>query len=637
MTEEKKVMEKRPVGRPKKNNSENIITVNQVENKWKKIFSSSGMGSSSYGGFINGYFRNGNGMFANDPYLLNQRIKQLKSTPSYLSREEIESALLDIDHNELGLRKATTSILNMTYPLYKSLLMYEGILSYKNYVFPKYVPDNEKGTPRYKSDCMFTDMWLKKLNIPYQFRRITFEVLQEGKKAYYIRQSYNSQTGKERCDYVHFENLPTDWFKIIKKSTDSYYVCAFNFAYFWQSGTSLGQFPPIFTQYYNQLMGAVIVDNNGSIQAIDKSKTPKDVIIEYNSDTMEWFYWKELPLDEVFIFSFDETHANVVSPFVSLLLPAQDLSSYSLLQQQLLSVPLYSIILGEIPLFDDKSSTDPDAYKLSPDATTLFESIINSRMPPGTSYAMTPAKSNTMYKFSELPNSDKIYLSALQQLSITSGTGNLMALTEKPSVAQVASSKSIEKRFIDRVYSQYMNACNILLRKMYEQGDLKYQWQTRIWGSIFSDDDEKDACLKGLTLGQKELFLDYLALSDKTLLDANSICDFVDSTGIYDKFQVLVNSYSTSGKDVVDKKNGRPSVDENNIQSDETASSIDSGQNTAENKSYSLELLNNVFEKQYICPNCGKAFIKNKENQAFCSDGCKEEFIENIKNEELED
>ena len=445
----------------------------------------------------------------------------------------------------------------------------------------------------------------------------------EGKRAYYLRQSYNTTTDKESVDYVYFQLLPSDWYKIIKHSTDSYEVVAFNFAYFWQAGTNLGQFPPIFSQYYSELMSAVTVDEKGR-RWIDPFKTPEDVVVEYNKETMTWFYWKELPADECFVFSFTESDDLQISPFSSLLLQAQDLASYSLLQQQLLTVPLYSMILGELPLHDDnKSGSHLDYFRLSPEAVVSFEAKINSSMPPGTTYAVVPSTNNKLYTFQEVPNANSIYNTGLQQMINTSGASTLMTTTEKPSVAQVAAGKIIETRYIDRVYDQFAWACNIILKNMYEKGDLKYRWQFYIHGDAFSEKDEISAVEKSLSMGQIELLPKYLSYHDKTLLDAISDAEWVESSGIYEKFKPLVNSYSVS---TTEKTNGRPKADIDNIENDNTAASIDEGTNTGDMR----------FSSEYTtCPVCGKRF-KIIDNSPFCSEECKEIYFKEMMEEYAE-
>lgn len=599
------------------------MTVAQVENRWKEVFNNP-QGAGFGGIFPTQFLTNMGGAFINDPYLLNQRIKQLSSLPIFEDREEIEKSLKNPENNEQSLRESTHSMIYLTYPLYRLQMLYEGILKYHSYIEPRYVSQAEMSTRRFKSDWKFVDMWHKKVNPRKQFRRIVAEVIPEGKRAYYLRQSYNSTTDKERVDYVHFQVLPSDWYKIIKHSTDSYEVVAFNFAYFWQAGTDLGQFPPIFTKYYEELMAATNVNENG-VRWIDPSKAPEDVVIEYNKQRMSWFYWQELPANECFVFSFTESDDLQVSPFASLLLQAQDLSSYSLLQQQLLTVPLYSILLGEMPLHDDnKSGAHVDDFRLSPSALQSFEQKVNSALPPGTTYNMVPSVKNQLFHFQEVPNGNKIYNVGLQQLINTSGASTLMTTTERPSVAQVAAGKIIETRYIDRMYDQFMLACNITLDKMYDEGDLKFRWQFYIHGDSFSEKDEIAAMEKSLSIGQTELLPKYLSYHDKSLLDAVTNSDWVESSGIYDKFKPVINPNGVStgtNSSKTDKKNGRPPADMDNIENDSTADSIDNGTNTADMR----------FVRSSKCPVCGGDVTE--ECSPFCSEECRESYIEEYANE----
>jgi len=546
-------------------------TIKDVENVWKKLFNKKDVNLFS---ILQGY----NNVLTNDPYLLNQRVKQLKTLPNFLDRDTIEKALVNPENNEFELRTATRSMLYLTYPLYRMMMLYEGILTYKDYFLPTYVDKEEMDKPRFKSDVKFVDMWRKKLNAKKQFRRIVAEVLAEGKKAYYLRQSYDSSKGNENVDYVHFQDLPSDWYKIIKHSTESYAVVAFDFTYFWQAGTSLDMFPPIFKQYYEELES--ITDNRDGKKYINPLKNNNKGLLEYSSEKNAWSYWRELPSDQCFVFSFTESDDLQISPFAALLLQAQDLSSYSLLQQQLLAVPLYSIILGEIPLSkENQSGAHIDDYALSPMSVDLFENKVNSNMPPGITYNMVPTTDNELYHFEAIPNANEIYDKGLQQMINTSGTSTLMTTTEKPSVAQVAAGKIIEKRYIDRMYEQFAWAVNIIFKNLYLDGDIHYRWEYRIFGDAFSEQEDKKDLEKSLSMGQSELLPKYLAYHDMSLSDAITAIDYVDSTKIYDKFTVLRSSFNTN---IDDMQPGRKKKSENEIDNDNTASSVDLGEDTSE-------------------------------------------------------
>lgn len=570
-------------------NSGEILHIDEQNKRWKKFFSNGSYSSMLANATLGDFLMNSGSVFVDDPYLLNQRIKQLKSTAQFMAREQIENALLDIDHNEQTLRQATHSAIDMTYPLYRLQYLYEGILKYRSYIKPSYVSKEDMSKDRFKREWEFIDKWHKKLNPEKQFRRITAQVIPEGKKAYYLRQSYDkgSRTTEPNVDYVYFEQLPSDWYKIIKHSTDSYEVVAFNFAYFWQAGTDLGQFPPIFGEYYQELMNATERTTSGRT-IINQDKTPEDVVVEYNSRTLQWYYWKELPANTCFVFSFTEADDLQVSPFVSLLLQAQDLASYSLLQQQLLSVPLYSMLTGEIPLNDkNKSGAYLDDYALSPESVNLFEAKANNLMPPGTSYVMVPSKNNELHHFQEIPNANGIYNTALQQVINTSGASTLITTTEKPSVAQVNAGKIIETRFIDRLYEQFAWAVDIILRDMYDEDDLKYHWNFKIFGDSFSEKDRLVALEKSLSMGQCELFPEYLAMNGLTMMDAVNNADWVDTTGIYDKFKIIQTSFTSGGVSkgsesqavTPEETAGRKQITEEKIENDSTAASYESGTN----------------------------------------------------------
>lgn len=590
-----------------KKNNQSTQTISNVENKWKSYFSQS-MG-------YNNRFINIGGVYNNDPYLLNQRIKQLKTVPTFLERTTIEDSLLNPTTNEQQLRTATQSALYLTYPLYRLQYMYEGILTYRNYIQPIYVDKKEMGSEKFKSELKFIDKWLKQLNPQKQFRRIVAEVIPEGKRAYYLRQKCNNAKDNERVDYVHLQSLPSDWYKIIKHSTSNYFVVAFNFAYFWQSGTSLEQFPPIFTEYFEELMGLVQISDNGT-KIIDINCLPNNVTVEYNRET-QWSYWKELPTEDCFVFSFTEADDLQISPFSSLLLQSQDLNSYALLQQQLLSVPLYSLILGEVPLHtENKGANETDDYRLSPEAVDGFEAKINASMPPGTTYTMTPSVENKLYHFEAIPNANDIYDKGLQQMINTAGASTLMTTTSKPSVSQVNSGKILETRFIDRIYEQFATFVNSTLYNMKVDGTLKYDWNFKIFGDCFSEKDQIMSLEKSLSLGQVGNYQMYLAYRNKSLLDEMCSADLVDSCGMYDRFKPLVNSYTSSNVGVDDNKAGRKPIDESEIDNDSTASSIDSGTNISRNKTQSKCSVcqNDIYYNDYL-PFCSQECYESHNNE----------------------
>lgn len=546
---------------PKNVSPSNLYTIKETENRWKKVFGN--LYGYNTSGFPNAVSIGSS--FGNNPFIANERIKKISTQPHLAKREDIENALLDPGNNELTLRGATHSIINQTYPLYKLLYLYEGILAYKHYVQPLYVSKDEMTKPRFKSDERLIDMWIKKLNPKKSFRRIVAEILMEGKRAYILRQKYESTTDKERVDYVMLQDVPSDWFRITSITSDSYYGISFDFFYFTMPGTSLAQFPEYFTEIFEELMGYGTSTADGTIILDpDKIKNSERITCEYNSELSTWAYWAEIPANLVWTFCFTEADAFAVSPFISLLLMGSDLANYSLLQQQLVSAPLSSLILGEMLVEPETKHTGftTDNFAISPEAMTLFESSINAVLANANiAYKMTPSTKNQMFNVPSVPNAQNIYNEAVRGIINTAGSGALQTLSEKPSVAQTNNARITEFRFIDRIYAQFEHFVNTIFEEMYEIGDLKFRWCFRIFGNSFLERDDLNNLEKSLTMGQVELMPKYLAMHDMSMLDAVTLCDYVESTGLYDKLRPLVSSYTMNSESI--NENKKENVDEN--------------------------------------------------------------------------
>lgn len=536
--------------------------------------------------------------FGNNPFISNARVKNLQTQPRLEERSKIEEALLDPANNEMVLRGNTHSVLNQTYPLYRLQYLYEGILTYKYYVQPLFVEKKSMDTPRFKSDAKFTDLWLKKLNPKKTFRRIVAQIMAEGKKAYVLRQAYQAGTDKEKIDYVALQDIPSDWFKITSITSDSYYGISFDFFYFMTPGADIRQFPPFFKNIYMELMGYGDIQPDGSIR-IDPAKvaTSENIVAEYNSSLSTWAYWAELPADVVWTFCFTEADALAVSPFISLLLMGSDLTNYSLLQQQLVAAPLNSLILGEMVTDADTkhSGWSPDNFFISPEALTLFENSINSVLANANiAYKMTPSVKNQMFNVPTVPNAQNVYNEAIRGIINTAGSGALQTLSEKPSVAQTNMARITEHRFIDRIYAQFEHFVNTVFEQMYNVGDLNFHWYFRMFGNAYLDKDEIADLEKSLSMGQLELLPKYLAMRDLSMTDALALVDYIESTGLYDKFKPLVSSFTMQSDSVSEKKStnlnenkvidegGRPETE--NPENDNTDASKNNGASDARNE-----------------------------------------------------
>lgn len=541
-------------------------------------------------------------LIVNNPDLRNRVLKNYK-TISYLpDRDMLENALDDPYSNERLLRGIGANLFNTCFPLYKMIRLYDGLLSYKHYVFPQNVDSKYMNKPRYLDEQRFVFQWMRKLNPEYQFRRIVQEVLQSGKRAYVLREVYaNGRKDKDALDEgvvptvdmkdrkvisVRLYDLPDDYIKIVGRSSDSYYTVAFDFSYFFsQSGTSINDFPESFKRYYDEVKTAMHFDNSkgrlivNSDRVKELTKTFKNENAKYDVENLKngairHRFWINVPSDECQVFSMDETTPLQAPNFLGLFLMAADLQGYNLLQQQLTGIPLYSVIVGEVPINPEK--TNP--LVLSDATVDYYTAMINSLMPNGTTFVMTPTKDNKVIKFDEQPNATKIYGSALQGMIATAGVAGLTSTTDKPNLSQNKASQVIEKRFVDVLYSQFEDFVNRRLERMTDNGYLRYDWLFQIFGSEFSDDKEIETLIKLLTTGQTYALPRLLAHLRLNINDAVMLANQVKASGLYDLFVPLISTYQQSG----DK--GRPEKDEGSVDNDNTAKSKEAGTNKIDDK-----------------------------------------------------
>jgi hypothetical protein len=577
------------------------LTMSVVAEKWQALFS---MGKDKAYSAL-GY------AYSGSPYVQNQRAKRIISQPFITNRENLEDAITKFSDSERILRETSQSLF-ANYPMLKLNTMYSNILKYRNYFYSKYTNSSDIKSPAYKKERKKISQWVDLLEAERTFRNIVLKVQKEGKCAYYIRDSITE--GSKGFDYVYLQELPSDYFKIVGWNTASNFTISFDFTYFWQMGTSPQQFPPIFSKYYEELNYTIPNKGVNTTISIDPRTLPTDAQIYYEDN--KWFYWRTLSLDECFVFSQDETNAWHIPNSIGLFLQARDLQDYSMIQQELLQLPLSGTIMGTMPFNKDSGGTlATDNYGMTTDAFTFFTNMFNEVAPKGVQLMITPATDYKFFTFdNQSINNSVIMTNALQQFNSVAGVGGLNSTTEKPNMAQVKTQQVLEYAYSDRLYKQFEKCINTWWKNKLK---LKYEWRFKIKGGRFQDELDFAKVEKGITLGQNYLFPEYLSYFDLTLEDALSLQDEVIESGIYKKFQVLETSFNS--KSISKNKNGRPLADESKVESDGTESSIEQGTNTADGRLMSLK----------FCVECGEP-LTDTSHYPFCSEDCALENQERI-------
>lgn len=515
--------------------------------------------------------------FITNPYIQNARVKKIAGTIfGGEDRKILEEAVGLPDENEETLQSYANRLNFSNYPLYRKNRLPSDILTYHNYSIPL---DVMKDKTKKEEDEMLISSWRQCFKPSYQFRRIASQVAVSGKVAYYYRQSITKVQNvardeiieyadkKRRVEAAFLQQLPANYWKIIGFTDKNYYKVAFNFMYFLEGGNDINFFDKFFVDAYKTLYGeesSILQDlGNASRRQLLKKDMKKKVIqvgtrkfivnpegqlkdgFTFESSGSEWFYWVELPADRCFVFSEQESSPIVAPSTTGVFLQAKDLESYAILQQQLASLPLNSMVVGEIPFHENNlSGNTNDDFKVTPETMLFFNDLFNLTAPAGTGVQGLPYKNLKLLQFDGVANGSDIYLKAMQQFLISTGLGSLFTLTDKPNEAQVKTAQILEARYADFMYKQFENFVSIVYNRLL---GLHHRWEFHIFGDCFSDPNTLTQLKEGLSLGQSYLWPRYIAMQDYSMDGAMATMEYLSDNKIYDKFIPLANSYTTSG------------------------------------------------------------------------------------------
>ena len=548
------------------------VKLNGVQQKWDQILQFSQKNNLDW-------LKAWGMAYAKNPYVQNDRLKQIKTVGSKYSRDKIEDMLISPSTNEQGLRASSRYFYNTVPPIMKLYHMYSDVLTYRTYIKLNDLVSNvgDKVKKEYKQVAN----WLRSLDPKRIFRNITLESMIEGKKFFYIREDLQN-------NIVSLQEMPSDYCKVVHKFEGGWQY-SFNMLYFLRPGVSPAWFPPEFEEYLQEFYSYYNVDDN---KLNSEMELPQDVTAYYSN--RNWFFWKEIPIGKGWVFGFDDTIPEVVPPLSSMFLDANELSTYKMLEQELLSIPLKQIMTASVPLSKEgKGGNFANDTSITPDLIQLYQDIIQSILPISTSFIAAPFDSFQVHTFESVANRDSIVGDAMQNFYSQGGVSGLLTTSPKPNLSQVKNAQVIEARFIDKVYPQYKYFLNYMVNKM----KLTNKWEIFITGDVFSDKDTYTNVEKGLMSGNTDLMVEYMSFYDTDISTKDATMQLINLYGIYDKLKPLVSAYQQGDQS---KNNGRPNADLDKIESDATATSIDTGTNKGENRitKFSLDKINNMSDEE---------------------------------------
>jgi hypothetical protein len=529
-----------------------------------------------------------------NPYTQNDRIKNISSRPNLISKDKIVECLLSPNNSELPLRELSEALTWTAYPYFKLVKTTADILTYRHYIYPKYIDEADAKTTEFKREWQLAERINEAIKPSQIAHEAAMIALKEGKVFYLLRRDIDRSHLK--VNYCFLQQLPQDYVKIVGYNNVSKYSVAFNMMYFDKVGTDVYQYGDTFIPYLEDFYSVVDPtyepSKSGKVRIVYSSiaknakKLSKNAVgsPEVYFENGRWFYWVTLPATSVWTFEIDDSTRNVISPFAGLFLSMSQISQYENLQLELLANPLVALLHGEIETYDNSQNQMEDAYKLSPSGRQFFEALWYQMMAmnntSGIGFYAAPLKNMKLEQLAEAPNATNISSEGYAYVMMKSGNA-LLPLSTEPRAGMVAYSAKIESQFGRCIYRTFENLMNFV----YADVGLKREWRFKMFGNIFSEREELEDARKGMTLGILVDTLRYDAMIGHSLLDDMAISDAITASGILNKRIPLVSSYSMKQGDngglppqaQVDT-GGRPSAEMGNFESEGEEESFDSGE-----------------------------------------------------------
>lgn len=513
-----------------------------------------------------------------NPFIQNKRVKDISSLPVEYTRGELAKMLVDPNNNELPLRQVSSVLESSAYPYYKIRKTYQDILSYHFYSYPAFLEKEEAASPEFLREWRLVEKLSAKLHPKQCAHMICGQCVRDGKVFYVPRlgidKSHNS------VNHAFLQQLPQDYTKISGLNNINKYCVSFNLMYFMLPGTDWRQFGNLFEPYLRDFNDAIIpMENDGAsklIFASAASKLPDGRAFrlkiegakelsrkaagqpEIYAQNGKWFYWVTLPPEKVWSFEIDDVSRNVITPLTGLMLAMIDIASYESVQLNLVANPLVSVVLGEIPLADNKDASDVDPYKVSPSGRSYFEALwyqmLAANNTSGVGMFAAPFEHMQLAQLAEAPNATKVSATGYSSAMMKSGLNAIIPVTDEPRAGSANISLQLESRYAESIYRTFEN----MMDYIYSELKLKWDWRFHMFGSLATDAEDLKSAKEGATLGILSENFRYNALLGHSVLDDISMSRAIDALGVLDLRKPLITSYSAKNENGLPPQPGRP-------------------------------------------------------------------------------
>ena len=598
--------EKKRRGRPPKN--KNTIDINEsspqiqmseepkreatygygdISKKMRQIFGKMQANNIPYSNYAAAINRQKDGLynsiFLSNPYLQNERIKKSNTDPILHNKSEIRKAFENVNSNELEFRQTSMALYYSNYVYGNLLRLNRDVPQFFHYVIPQDIKKEEFRKEEFKKEIRFVNDILDKFNLPFSFKNIALQTSQEGKTSYVFRTSCDKN--KKIVDYALLQKLPPEHVKYTGYGSDSPLIVSFNFLMFLDPRYNINQWPSWFGDIWKKLQEEQIINlNNPKLDTINLKKI-NGSNYQFEGVNGTYFLYVELPQDLVYTFGQDFSNPLAMPEYVGLFEDLTDLDAYKIIQSQSVLTNITSILTSEVPVEKDAKGGS-DAAILSPEVIMGLEGdcaqAVNSTVYP----FFGPLQNFKLHQVDNIPNAMDIVLENLRNLISTAGVSGLVATTDKPSIAMIKAAQYLFESKMEYLNTQFEKFLNIVINKYF---GLKHRYKVVVWGGCYTWRDEVGQLKDLVANGHKGFLPRLLSAYDMTLDEYKSLYDYVDYFEIFDEKnqndpinkinKTLDKTTSSTGAKV-----GRPKLDDDKIENDNTESSRDGGENDSANK-----------------------------------------------------
>ena len=592
---------------------EDKVTIETLNNQWKKVYANLSESSHGVSGVVTTVMDKWNKL---NPFLQNQRIKNLYTQAKAYGKADISEFLANPGNNERPLRSLSWANSSSQQIYYNILRRSCDIPLYNWYVIPDLLEsDSDYNGEVFQNEDKLVQEWLETFDVQNTFKTIALEVKREGKSSYLLRNKISGVGKSKTVDFCTLQKMPTDWIKITGKGSLGYTI-SFNMMYFLNIANSPSFFGEFIEAAWNDMIyNGIVTLPEGSqkyefhpeeVIKVNEDKTIKEYTFSYEGITVKpiiesitegigrgrnqrYMFWLQMPYDICYTFGSDNSHPWMAPDTMGLMLKMQELTDYCQLAGLIASTPLTAVLTGEIePIANPRAGKKESIF--TPEVIQGMQDKFNAITSTNVEAFLWPAKNIKLQQLSADVNSSDIISTATSNFLESAGEGGLTIATEKPNVAQITAAKLLAASQQDYVTIQFQKVMNFILQ---HKIGLKLRWKIKIWGNIFTIENEKKYLKEIVANGNIALLPKLMSAEGISIRDTKALTSYVKSFKFYDDFmtytQLKASELASGESEVVDEEGnpvGRPPIDDGDVENENTAASKEAGSNTSDNREY---------------------------------------------------